>query len=134
MKKKPNTQITLKHGVGNLRPAGRMRPAKAFFPARDLLLSSGPGPFFNDRYAAIYRRNDSHHIFGSSPHQFDRAKTSFFLVFAINDAEKRPEFLSKTFLFRSAEMVAARWNLVRTECGPLVRKVADPLNLKVQFN
>ena len=26
-------------------------------------------------------------------------------------------------------MVAARWNLVRTECGPLVQKVADPCSI-----
>ena len=52
-------------GVGNLRPKDRMRPAKAFHPTRDLLLTSGPRPFpfFNDRYAAINRRNDSHLIF-----------------------------------------------------------------------
>ena len=35
-------------GVGNL------RPTKAFYPSRDLF------SFFNDRYAAINRRNDSH--------------------------------------------------------------------------
>ena len=50
----------------------------------------------------------------------------FFWVFAINSTEKRPEFLVKTFLYWSAWMVAARWNLVRTECGPLLQKVADP--------
>ena len=32
---------------------------------------------------------------------------------------------AKTFLFWSAGVVAARWNLARTECGPLVQKVAD---------
>ena len=26
-------------------------------------------------------------------------------------------------------MVAARWNLVRTECGPLVQKVVDPWSI-----
>ena len=84
--------------------------------------------FFNDRYAAINRRNDIHL----------RAKTFFmvfathssekdlFLVFAMNSAEKRPEVPAKTFLFWSAGMVAARWNLVRTECGLQVQKVADP--------
>ena len=50
----------------------------------------------------------------------------FILVFAINSAKKRREFLAKTFLFWSAGMVAARWNLVWTGCGPLVQKVADP--------
>ena len=48
------------------------------------------------------------------------------MVFAIDSSEKRLEFLAKTFLFCSAGMVAARWNLVRTERGPLVQKVADP--------
>ena len=28
--------------------------------------------------------------------------------------------------FWSVEMVAARWNLVRTQGGPLVQKIADP--------
>ena len=60
---------TCKPGVGNLRPAGRMRSAQAFYPARDLLLSSGRDlvSFFNNRYAAIKRRNDSHLIFWSLP-------------------------------------------------------------------
>ena len=70
------------------------------------------------------------------------AKT-FFSVVVINSAKKRPEFLAKifffglchrfvrkqdrkTFLFWSSGMVAARWNHVSTECGPLVQKVADP--------
>ena len=49
----------------------------------------------------------------------------FFVAFAINAAVKRPGFLAKTFVFWSAGMVAARWNLVRTEYGPQVKKVAD---------
>ena len=49
----------------------------------------------------------------------------FFVVFAVDSSENRPERLTKTFLFWSAEMVVARWNLVRTECGPLVQKVAN---------
>ena len=44
----------------------------------------------------------------------------------MNLTKKRPEFWAKTFLFWSARMVVARWNLVRIECGPLVQKVADP--------
>ena len=32
----------------------------------------------------------------------------------------------KNFLFWFAGMVAAGWNLVRTGCGSLVQKVADP--------
>ena len=48
------------------------------------------------------------------------------VVFATDSSEKRPDFLAKTFLFWSAKMVVARWNLVRTECGPLVQKIADP--------
>ena len=82
--------------------------------------------FFNDTYAAIYRRNDSHLLaktfFCSPRHRF----VFFFLVFAINSAEKGPEFLAKIFLFWSAGMVAACCNFVRTECGPLVQKAADP--------
>ena len=50
----------------------------------------------------------------------------FILAFAINSTEKKPEFLANTFLFWSARMVAARWNLVRTVYGPVVQKVADP--------
>ena len=50
----------------------------------------------------------------------------FFLVFAIDSSENRPEFRAKTFLFWSSGMVAAHWNHVGTECGPLVQKVADP--------
>ena len=67
---------------------GRIRPSKAFYPARDLLLSSSPRPFYilNDRYAPINRRND--------PHLWKKAWISdeefFFLVFAINSVEKRP--------------------------------------------
>ena len=33
--------------------------------------------------------------------------------------------------FWSAGMVAARWNLFGTECGPLVQKVADPWPMKL---
>ena len=110
-----------KSRVGNLRPSGRIRFAKAFYPARDLLLSSGPRSFFfsNDRYAAINRQNASHRL----------AKTYFCLFFAINSVEKRPGFLAKPFLFWSAGMVAARWNLVTTGCDPLVQKDADPCKM-----
>ena len=106
-------------GVGNLRPA-------PFYchPARDLL------SFFNDRYAAINRWNDSHLFFlvfaiNSAKKRHELLAKTFFLVFATDSRKKRPEFLAKTFLFWSAGMVAARWNLVRTKCGPLVQKVAD---------
>ena len=77
---KGGVESSLSTGVGNLRPAGRMRPAKAFYPARDLI------SFFNDRYAAINRQNDSHLV----------AKT-FFVVFATDSSEKGPEFSAKTF-------------------------------------
>ena len=72
----------------------------------------------------------------------------YFMVFATNAAEKRPEFPAKVFFFWSststrpkkvlkfwgrsflffwfAGMMAARWNLVRTERDRLVEKVADP--------
>ena len=41
--------------VGNLWPTGRIRPAKAFYPACNHLLSSGLRPFFffNNSYAAV---------------------------------------------------------------------------------
>ena len=112
-----------------------MRLVKAFYPGRDLLLSFGPRLFFNDKYAAINRPNDSHLLgktcFFGLRYQFGQkrpellAKT-FFLVFAIDSSEKRPEFLAKIFLFWSARMVAVRWILVRTKCGPLVQKIVDP--------
>ena len=54
-------------GVGNLRPAGWMRPAKAFYPDRDLF------SFFNDRRAETNCRNDSHTFFGLC-HQSGRKK------------------------------------------------------------
>ena len=105
-----------------------MRPAKAFYPACDLLVPSGPRPFFEDKYAAINRRNDFHfHDYAA----ILLAKT-FFVVFAINAAVKGLNFWRGLSFFgpmewwRPAGMVAARWNLVRTECGPLVQKVADP--------
>ena len=41
-------------------------------------------------------------------------------IFAINVAEAKPEFLARTFLFWFAGIVPACWNLVMTECGPLV--------------
>ena len=95
-------------GVGNLLPAGRMRPTKAFYPARNLLLPSGPRPFFNDRYAAINRRNDSHlvtktfvvfAIYAAVKRPKFPAKTCFLLDFATDCSEKRFELLAKTFFF-----------------------------------
>ena len=107
---------------------GNLRPAKAFYPARDFLLSCGPRPFFfffSDRYAAINCRNDSRFLaktyFCSLRHRF-----VFFFGLRHQFGQKKPEFLAKTFLFWSAGMVAARWNFIRTECGPLVQKDADP--------
>ena len=63
-------------------------------------------------------------------HQQNCRNDSYFLaktvlVFAINSAKRRPEFLAKAF-FWSVGMVAARLNLIRTGCGPLVQKIADP--------
>ena len=98
-------------------------------PARDFF------SFFNNRYAAINRRNDSESqaktfLWSSPPIRPKKGQNFwrrlFFLVFAIDSSEKRHEFQEKIFLFWSAGMVAARWNLVGTECGPLVQKVADP--------
>ena len=64
------------------------------------------------------------------------AKTFFFWggVVAIDSSGKRPEFMAKIVLFWSAGMVAACWNLVRTECGPLVQKVADLWAKQYAFN
>ena len=83
-----HSSIDCRPGVGNLRPASRMQPAEAFYPPRDLLLSSGPLPFlfFNEEYEAINRQNDFHLL----------AKTCL-VVFAPDSSEKRPEFLTKTF-------------------------------------
>ena len=101
-----------------------MWPAKAFYPARDLLLSSGPRPF---PFSMIDMKQQIAEMILTLFFEF-LAKTLFvfILVFAVNSTKKRPEFWAKTFLFWSARMVAARWNLVRTECGPLVQKVAEP--------
>ena len=90
--------------------------------------------YFNDRYAVINRRNDSHLIFWSSPSIRPKKGLNFwrnlfcfvFSAFANDLFKKRSEFLAKTFLFWSAGMVAVCWNLVRAECGPLAQKVADP--------
>ena len=84
-------------------------------PARNLFF------IFNCKYAAIKRRNDPHLL----------AKI-FFLVFAINSAERRRKFLAKTFLFWSVGMVAALWNLVTTGCAPLIQKVAGPWRRQTQ--
>ena len=126
--------------IGNLRPAGRIRPAEAFYPPRDHLLPSGARPFFfcNNRYAAINRWKDPHllvktffliFVINSSkkrPELLAKIFLLLFFLFAINSPEIIPKFQTKTFLFWSAGMVAACWNLVRTGCGPLVQKVADP--------
>ena len=90
----------------------------------------------NDSYAAINHQNHSHLI---SPHQ----RLSFCLIIAINSAEKGPEYLAKIFFFSffwsspsirpkkglnfwRKSVFGVRWNLVWTEYGPLVQKVADP--------
>ena len=105
-----------------------------------------PRPFFcfNDRSAAINRRNDS--VGPKKGLNFWRRfffNFIYFSVFTSDSSKKRPQFLAKTFFvwfmplirlkkalnifrFWSAGMVAAGWNLVRTECGPPVQKVAEP--------
>ena len=50
----------------------------------------------------------------------------FFVDFASNLAKNSSEFLTRVFLFLTAGMMAARWNLVRTECGPILQKIATP--------
>ena len=92
-------------GVGNL------RPAKAFYPVRELLLSSDPRHFFSDKYAAINRRNDSHLV----------AKT-FFLLFAIDSFKKSLKFWRRSFSFGQLE----RWRPAGTLLGPN----AAPYSLK----
>ena len=47
----------LKHHLAEGR---QPKHAKAFYSARNLLLSSGPRSLFSDKQAAINRRNDSH--------------------------------------------------------------------------
>ena len=69
-----------------------MRPAKAFYRARDLLLSFGPRSFINDRYAALNRRNESHLL----------AKL-FFVVFATDSPEKSLNFWRRAFSFDQPE-------------------------------
>ena len=110
-------------GVGNL------RPAKAFHPAHDLLLSSGQRPvlFFNDRYAAINRRNDSL-LLAKTFFCVLRHRFVFFFLFWSSPSTRPKKGMNcwrKPF-FCSAGIVMARWNLVRTKCGPLVQKVTDP--------
>ena len=94
---------------------GRQPTAHGSDAARQGIL---PGPrsffFFNDGYAAINSQNHSH------------LEKTFFFGVRHHFGQKRYEFLAKTFLFWSAGMVAARWNMVRTGCCPLVQKVADP--------
>ena len=131
-------------GVGSLRPRSGCGPPRHFtrpatfycHPARELF------SFFNDRYAATNRRNDSHPLaktcFCGLRHRFVEKRSeflakTFFLVFTIDSSEIRPEFLLKTFPFRSSEMVAARWNLVRTECCLLVQKVDDPCPTQLHY-
>ena len=60
-----------------------MRPAKAFYPAHDLLLSSGPR-YMQQQTAKMI---------------LIPAQKPFFVVFATDFSEKRPEFLAKTFFF-----------------------------------
>ena len=62
--------------------------------------------FFNERYAAINRRNDSHLIFLTSPSNRPKKGLNFWrrplfvcLVITINSAEERPEYLAKVFFF-----------------------------------
>ena len=73
--------------------------------------------FFNDRYAALNRRNDSHllaktFLLWSSPPIRPKKRPEFlaktFLVFAINSAEKSPEFLAKTFFYWSSPVILSK--------------------------
>ena len=66
-----------------------------------------------------------HFIFHSIPYHALLLTSSIYFGIR-HEFGLRLEFLAKTFLFYSAKMVAARWNLVRAECGPLVQKIADP--------
>ena len=113
------TTALIMPGVGNLRPAGRMRPAKAFYPARDLLLSIGRRPFFfNDRYAAINRRNDSHLLaktfFCSLCHRF-----AFFFFFGLPSIrpKKGLNVWRRPFSFGPLEW----WRPAGTLLGPVLK-------------
>ena len=88
--------------------------------------------FFNDRYAGINRRNDSHIIFWSSLSIRPKKGLNFWRSpppFVWSSPSIRPKkglnFWLRSFVW-SAGMVTARWNLIRIECDPLVQKVADP--------
>ena len=69
-------------GVGSLRPAGRMRPAEAF---------TRPATFFPSSRIDMQQQTAEIIL-------IPRRKP-FFVVFAIDPSEKRPEFVGKTFLF-----------------------------------
>ena len=92
--------VTYRPRAGCGAPRHFTQPA-TFFCHRSRSLFS----FFNDRYAPINRRNDSHLLtktfFCGLRHQCGRKKamTFFFLDFATDCSEKRLELLAKTFFF-----------------------------------
>ena len=96
-------EVTVNQGSATYGPRTRCGPPKHFprpatfycHPARYLC------SFFNDRYAAINRQNDSYLL----------AKT-FFVVFTTDSSEKKPEFLAKAFFLWSAGMVAPAGTLL----------------------
>ena len=108
--------------------AGRGPPRHFTWPATFFLLAMIDMQQQTAEMILIPRRNL---FLLSSPPIRPRKGLNFrqgpFFVFATDSSEKRPEFLVKTFFFWSAEMVSAGWNLVRTECGPLVQKGYRPL-------
>ena len=103
--------------VANLRPVGRIRPAEVFFPARDLLLSSGPRLFFffNDRYAPINRRNDP-------PLQ---AKTFFWSSPSIRP-KKRLNFWRRPFSFGPLEWWRSAGTLLELDVAHQFKRLLTP--------
>ena len=84
--KKVSENSPSKLRVGNLWPAGRIRPAKQFHPVRVLLYSSGQRPFFMIEIHQQPRRNAvsfGHGCWIGCKIPNFLAKTSFFLIIAI---------------------------------------------------
>ena len=91
--------------VGNLPPSSRTWPAKAFYPARDLLLSFDPRPFFSSMK--------------------DMQQYTAEMIFTLLWPKKGLNFWRKPFYFGSLDWWRLAGTLLGTKCGPLVQKVAD---------
>ena len=83
-----------------------LRPAEAFYPVRDNLLSSGLRPFFffNNSYAAVNRRNDPHLLINSSKKRRKFVvKTPFFWSLPSIRLKKGVNFWRRPFSFGPLE-------------------------------